>query len=217
MYKVITTILLFAVLSTTMLAQDAPAKKEKKKRLFKKSQKAKEVVKPVEVPEMPDTPKASQTPKTPKTPVKPEVKTPTVVKDMKAPAEEVEVDKDAPVFEFMEESFDFGSDIIDGEKKTHTFEFTNTGNSPLIIEKVKASCGCTTPNWPKTPIAPGATGEITATYNSKGRPGKFNKAIRVTSNAATPTKVLYIKGEVQKANPQEGLPVKKKSIVEESN
>lgn len=205
MYKVITTILLFAVLSTTMLAQDTPAKKEKKKRLFKKSQQAEEVVKPVETPE------------TPQTPIKPEVKTPTVVKDMKAPAEEVEVDKDAPVFEFMEEAFDFGSDIIDGEKKTHTFEFTNTGNSPLIIEKVKASCGCTTPNWPKTPIAPGATGEITATYNSKGRPGKFNKAIRITSNAATPTKVLYIKGEVQKANPQEGLPVKKKSIVEESN
>jgi len=211
MYKVITTILLFAVLSTTMLAQDAPAKKEKKKKLFKKSQQVKEDVKPVEAPAI------TETPKTPQTPAKPEVKSPTVVKDMKAPVEEIEVDENAPTFEFMEESFDFGNDIIDGEKKTHTFMFTNTGKSPLIIEKVKASCGCTTPDWPKTPIAPGATGEITATYNSKGRPGKFNKAIRITSNAATPTKVLYIKGEVQKANPQEGLPIKKKSIVEESN
>jgi len=204
MYKTITTLLLFAVLSTNMFAQEAPAKKEKKKKLFKKAQQAKEVINPV------------QAPTAPATPVKPEVKTPSVVKDMKAPVEEPVVDENAPAFEFMEESFDFGNDIIDGEKKTHTFEFTNTGKSPLIIEKVKASCGCTTPNWPKTPIAPGATGEITATYNSKGRPGKFNKAIRITSNAATPTKVLYIKGEVQKANPEEGLPVKKKSIVEES-
>jgi len=212
MYKVITTILLMAVLSSSVFAQDIVEKKKKKKKLFKKSQQVQEVDNPLQAPATPETPKAPQAAETPQTP-----KAPTVVKDMKAPVEEVPVDENAPVFEFMEESFDFGNDIIDGEKKTHTFKFTNTGESPLIIEKVKASCGCTTPNWPKTPIAPGEVGEITATYNSKGRPGKFNKAIRVTSNAATPTKVLYIKGEVQRANPEEGLPVKKKSIVEESN
>lgn len=202
MYKAITTILLMAVLSSSIFAQEAIENKVKKKKLFKKAQKAQEVKNPLQAPAVPE---------------KPAVKAPSVVKDMKAPVEAQEVDENAPVFEFMEESFDFGSDIIDGEKKTHTFEFTNTGNSPLIIEKVKASCGCTTPNWPKTPIAPGEVGEITATYNSKGRPGKFNKVIRITSNAATPTKVLYIKGEVQRASPEEGLPVKKKSIVEEAN
>ncbi len=202
MYKVITTILLIAVLSSSIFAQEAVEKKVKKKKLFKKEQKAQEVDNPLQAPTVPE---------------KPAVKAPSVVNDMKAPVEAPEVDENAPVFEFMEESFDFGNDIIDGEKKTHTFKFTNVGESPLIIEKVKASCGCTTPNWPKTPIAPGEVGEITATYNSKGRPGKFNKAVRITSNAATPTKVLYIKGEVQRANPAEGLPVKKKSIVEESN
>lgn len=128
--------------------------------------------------------------------------------------DEAEIDPDAPVFEFIEETYDFG-DIIEGDKPTHEFKFTNTGNSPLIISGVKASCGCTTPEWPKTPIAPGEEANIKAIYNSKGRIGKFNKAIRITSNAATPTKVIYIKGETKKANTNEGMPVKKPSIVED--
>ena len=64
---------------------------------------------------------------------------------------------------------------------------------------MQASCGCTTPTWSKEPIKPGAQGSVTAIYNSKGRPGNFNKAVTVTSNAKTAQKVLFIKGNVEAA------------------
>ena len=104
-------------------------------------------------------------------------------------------------FSFTEESYDFGT-VTEGVKATHTFQFTNTGDAPIVISGVRASCGCTTPQWPKEPIAPGETGEITAIYNSKGRLNAFNKSIRVTSNATEATKTLYIKGNVVKEPPR---------------
>lgn len=125
------------------------------------------------------------------------------------------IETSEPIFNFNEEIHDF-EEIPEGEKYTHEFLFTNIGKSPLIIQGVKASCGCTTPDWPKDPILPGESASITATYNSKGRPGPFNKGITITSNAVTPTKRLFIKGKVI---PAEGggdtVPVKPKSIVDE--
>ena len=79
---------------------------------------------------------------------------------------------------------------------TYEFKFKNTGNQPVVIANVQASCGCTTPDWTKTPVLPGKTGIIKAMYNSAGRPGVFNKTVTVTSNAAEPSKVLSIKGTV---------------------
>ena len=78
-------------------------------------------------------------------------------------------------------SHDFGS-IEEGVQATVTFTFKNTGNAPLILNSVKASCGCTTPKWTKEPIAPGAEGQVTAIYNSKGRPGNFTKTITIKHN-----------------------------------
>lgn len=98
-------------------------------------------------------------------------------------------------FSFTEESYDFGT-VIEGVKATHVFKFTNTGDAPIVISGVRASCGCTTPEWPKDPIAPGEEGEIKAIYNSQGRLNAFNKSIRVTSNATEPTVTLFIKGNV---------------------
>jgi len=98
-------------------------------------------------------------------------------------------------FSFSEESYDFGT-VVEGVQAKHTFNFTNTGDAPIVISGVRASCGCTTPQWPKEPIPPGGNGEITAIYNSKGRLNAFNKSIRVTSNAVEATKTLYIKGNV---------------------
>ncbi len=95
----------------------------------------------------------------------------------------------------VKDAHDFGT-IEEGTQASFTFDVQNTGNQPLIISNVQPSCGCTTPEWTKTPIAPGATGKIMATYNSQGRPGAFNKAITVTSNASEPTRVLTIKGFV---------------------
>lgn len=101
----------------------------------------------------------------------------------------------APKIEFTKTSHDFGTFPEERGKVTCTFSFKNTGKSDLILQKVRASCGCTTPNWTKTPVAPGDTGFVTATYNASGRPGAFNKTITVTSNADANMR-LTIKGEV---------------------
>lgn len=103
---------------------------------------------------------------------------------------------------FKTDNHDFGK-VEEGTQAVHKFEFTNVGNEPVVISNVQASCGCTTPSWTKDPVMPGKTGEITASYNSTGRPGVFNKTITVTSNAKTPSVVLSLKGEV---NPKASKP-----------
>ncbi len=97
-----------------------------------------------------------------------------------------------------DETFDFG-ELQEGPQAEHIFEFKNTGNEPLIIQNVSASCGCTTPEWQKEPVLPGKTGKITVHYNTQGRPGPFTKSIFITSNATKETerKELYIKGSVK--------------------
>ena len=79
---------------------------------------------------------------------------------------------------------------------TYKFEFVNKGNAPLVINRVQASCGCTTPTWTKEPIEAGKKGSITVTYAASGRPGAFTKAITVYSNAVDEQTVLVIKGQV---------------------
>ncbi|MNJ83885.1 hypothetical protein D3C87_13140 [compost metagenome] len=97
--------------------------------------------------------------------------------------------------EFAKETHDYGN-IKYGANGTCTFSFTNTGNAPLIISNAKGSCGCTVPEWPKEPIAPGAKGVITVKYDTK-RSGAINKNVTITSNAVNePTKVIRIKGNV---------------------
>ena len=76
------------------------------------------------------------------------------------------------------------------------FDFTNTGKSPLIIQRVSASCGCTTPSYTKEPVLPGKTGKISVTYSTVRRPGTFNKTIRVYTNVPDTVYVLTIKGSV---------------------
>jgi len=98
---------------------------------------------------------------------------------------------------FKETNYDFGRFKEEVGKVSHKFEFTNTGNQPLIIKNVRASCGCTTPDWTKTPVAPGAKGFINVTYNAKNRPNKFHKTITVQTNSpTTPTVILKITGDV---------------------
>lgn len=99
------------------------------------------------------------------------------------------------VLQFETDNHDFGN-VPEGTMATYEFKFKNTGNQPVVIANVQASCGCTTPDWTKTPVLPGKTGIIRAMYNSAGRPGVFNKTVTVTSNAAEASKVLSIKGSV---------------------
>lgn len=110
-----------------------------------------------------------------------------------------------PKITFSKEVHDYGNIKYDGDPNC-TFEFTNTGNEPLIISNAKGSCGCTVPKWPKEPIAPGAKGSIEVKYDTK-RSGPINKSVTISSNALNePEKVIRIKGEVGPA-PESGVPV----------
>lgn len=107
---------------------------------------------------------------------------------------------------FTELSHNFGN-VIEGQIARYDFKFTNDGTEPLILQNVQASCGCTTPKWPREPIAPGESSVITAEYNSNGRPGTFNKQITVTSNSNTGDVVLTITGVVVKEPEKPKSPV----------
>lgn len=101
-----------------------------------------------------------------------------------------------PVIEFDTTEFNFGILAV-GESVSHVFKFKNTGNAPLIISQVKPSCGCTTlKDWPKDPIAPGESGQITAEFNSKGNSGEVTKNILVSTNALPKDWNLKITGTV---------------------
>ena len=100
--------------------------------------------------------------------------------------------------EFKSTTHDFETINEDDGPVSHSFKFTNNSNSVVIITDVKASCGCTSPDWTKQPIMKGKEGFIKATYNPKNRPGGFNKTLTVnyTVNNETKTVKLTIKGSV---------------------
>lgn len=96
---------------------------------------------------------------------------------------------------FAETEFNFGT-VLEGEKVSHTYKFTNTGNEPLILSNAQGSCGCTVPKWPREPIAPGASAEIIVEFNSKGKRGTRNQKVTITANTNPPQTFIYLKGEV---------------------
>ena len=100
-----------------------------------------------------------------------------------------------PSIVFEADFHNFG-EITEGAVAEHVFTFTNEGDGPLIISNAQGSCGCTVPIWPRNPIAPGATGEIKVSFNSKGRAGKQDKRVTLTTNAVPQTKVLNITSTV---------------------
>ncbi len=115
-----------------------------------------------------------------------------------------------PEISFKKTTHDYGTIYVNGDG-AYNFEFTNTGNEPLILSKPRSSCGCTVPDWPKEPILPGETNEIKVTYNTH-KAGAFNKTVTVYSNAKNKSTVLLrIKGAVE-AKPTEALPEKDNSI-----
>jgi len=98
---------------------------------------------------------------------------------------------------FTDTEFDFGT-ITSGEKVEHVYKFTNTGSEPLIISDAKGSCGCTVPEWPKEPIAPGATNEILVRFDSSNKSGAQSKRVTLTTNTDPAQNFLTIKGQVNK-------------------
>lgn len=96
---------------------------------------------------------------------------------------------------FEKETIDYGK-IEKGADGQREFVFTNTGKEPLIIQTAKGSCGCTVPQWPREPIAPGQKSAIKVKYDTK-RVGQFHKTVTVQSNAKSAVKTLTIKGVVE--------------------
>ena len=115
--------------------------------------------------------------------------------------------------EFKTDVIDYGT-IEKGSDGVRVFEFTNTGNAPLIISKVKSTCGCTVPKKPDGPIMPGETGEISVKYDTN-RVNPIRKTITVTSNADTPSVALKIKGLVVDSSKVNPLEKKDKSVMEQ--
>ncbi|MBP1638500.1 MAG: hypothetical protein H6Q17_83 [Bacteroidetes bacterium] len=104
--------------------------------------------------------------------------------------------REKPVISFATRIYDFGTIREEVGKVSHDFVFINTGKTPLVIQQVTASCGCTTPSWTKQPIAPGAQGKIAVVYTATGRPGIFTKTITVTNNSEENPVQLTIHGSV---------------------
>ncbi len=90
----------------------------------------------------------------------------------------------------------FGKVKQNSENK-YTFTFTNTGKVPLTISNAQGSCGCTVPDYPKEPIAPGATGAINVVYKPGMQQGNQQKTVTVTANTEPPQTLLHISADVQ--------------------
>lgn len=101
------------------------------------------------------------------------------------------------IIEFEEAAFDFGN-VKEGAVVEHVFKFKNTGNAPVILSQVSASCGCTTPDFTKEPVLPGKVGEIKVSFNSLGQVGTQQKIVTVSSNAENRVTTVQIKGVVEK-------------------
>jgi hypothetical protein len=98
---------------------------------------------------------------------------------------------------FNATTHDFG-EIQQGVPQTVSFEFTNNGTEPVVIQSVQPSCGCTTPGWTKEPVEAGGKGYVQATYNAAAT-GSFSKSLKVTHSGSSQPIVLYIKGTVKAA------------------
>lgn len=101
----------------------------------------------------------------------------------------------APVLKFDKDTYNFGK-IKQGDKVSYNFKFTNSGKTPLIITSAVASCGCTTPEWPKAPVKPGDAGIIKVTFNSAGKTGLQDKLITITANTIPSSTLAHLVGEV---------------------
>jgi len=100
-----------------------------------------------------------------------------------------------PVITFQHTEHDFGR-IIQGEKVSYSYKFTNTGKSDLLISKVSASCGCTASKYTKEPVKPGKEGKIEVTFDSNGQRGMVNKTVTVMTNTQPQSTILRLKAQV---------------------
>ena len=108
--------------------------------------------------------------------------------------------QDSPKIKFEETSHNFGTFPETEPVQKCVFKFTNVGNQPLVINQAVASCGCTVPEYTKTPIPPGGKGTVEVTYNGKGKfPGHFKKSITIRTNGIYAVTRIYIEGNMTEA------------------
>ncbi len=102
-----------------------------------------------------------------------------------------------PVMDFKDTVHDFGA-MHEDEVVQYEFAFTNTGKSPLIITSAAGSCGCTIPDYPHDPLAPGLSSVIKVSFNSAGKAGHQEKTVTIHTNTLRSIQMLYIKADVAK-------------------
>jgi hypothetical protein len=102
-----------------------------------------------------------------------------------------------PVMQVDSPTVDLGK-IYEGDTIMHTYKFKNTGNMPLVLSAVNASCGCTTPSYSSEPVQPGENGFINVKFNSKGKEGKLNKTVTAYANTKPADNTFSFKIEVLK-------------------
>jgi hypothetical protein len=103
--------------------------------------------------------------------------------------------KDTTSVQFAETEFKFGT-IREGDKVEHIFKLKNTGPKPLIIANARGSCGCTVPDYPTAPIAPGAEAQVKVTFNSTGKRGEQHKSVTMQMNTIRHNEEIFLSGTV---------------------
>ena len=112
-----------------------------------------------------------------------------------AKSRDVEIKKGTASISFDKTEYDFGV-VNEGEIVATTFVVTNSGNTDLVITNATATCGCTVPVWPKAPIKPGESGDVSVKFNTTGKPNRQQKSVTLTTNTETGREILTIKGSV---------------------
>lgn len=103
-----------------------------------------------------------------------------------------------PIIKFENTEHDFGT-IKAGEKVEYTYKFANDGTADLLITDAKASCGCTVPDYTKTPVAPGKTGEVHVVFDSAGKSGEVSKTVTLTLNTEKGNETVSFKANIENA------------------
>ncbi|MCL6258675.1 DUF1573 domain-containing protein [Aquiflexum sp. TKW24L] len=115
-------------------------------------------------------------------------------------------------FGFSEMEYDFGT-INEGKVVEHSFKFINEGQAPLVISNITASCGCTSPDWTKTPVKPGEEGFVKVVFNSTAKTGTQAPTVTIQANTNPNVTRLRLKGNVTpklaSSSPNQLGPVKK--------
>jgi hypothetical protein len=120
---------------------------------------------------------------------------PSLINNPRSANAEVGAVSNLATMNFVDTSHDFGK-MYEGEIASYDFKFTNKGKAPLLISNAAGSCGCTVPDYPHEPIAPGASAVIGVKFNSANKVGLQNKSVNIFTNSQKGTHVLNITAEV---------------------